>query len=41
LISGFGPAAESELISAYAAAGLRASDRQELHGWSVVTLCRQ
>jgi ribosomal protein L11 methyltransferase len=41
IISGFGPADESGLTSAYAAAGLLGGDRQELHGWSVVTLRRQ
>ncbi|MGO9899738.1 MAG: 50S ribosomal protein L11 methyltransferase [Solirubrobacteraceae bacterium] len=41
IISGFGPAHESELTSAYAAAGLLAGDSQELHGWSVVTLRRR
>ncbi len=41
VISGFGPAHEAELTGAYAAAGLLAGDRQELSGWSVVTLVRR
>lgn len=40
IISGFGPARESELIAAYAAAGMTVTSRQELHGWSVITLER-
>ncbi len=41
ILSGFGPDRESELISAYGAAGLTAIDRQKLYGWSVITLQRR